>query len=163
MNTPIFKLTAVFVLAIATVVGWKAYVDHNASEVSLLRPGDPRVVAKGKIFYDKHCASCHGDNLEGEVDNWQSPRADGLMPAPPHDETGHTWHHRDELLFRITKLGLAQAANLKDHQSAMPAYEGILTDEEIIAVLSYIKSEWPEHIRTRHDEMNSQNKREARQ
>ena len=154
MKTPVFKLTAVFALAIAAVLGWKVYDDRNASEVSLLKPDDPSVVALGKMFYDQHCASCHGANLEGEVENWQTPRPDGLMPAPPHDETGHTWHHRDELLFRITKLGVARAANLKDYQSAMPAYEGILTDNQIIAVLSFIKSQWPKDIREHHDSLN---------
>ena len=37
----------------------------------------------------------------------------------------------------------------------MPAFEGILHDEEIAAVLSFIKSRWPERIRQRHDEMNA--------
>lgn len=77
------------------------------------------------------------------------------MPAPPHDETGHTWHHPDEILFKITKLGIVKAANLKDYKSAMPAYENILSDAEIIAVLSYIKSTWPDEVRAGHDEMNA--------
>lgn len=154
MTMPFFKLTAAFALAITAVLGWQAYNDHKGSEASLLKPDDPRVVALGKMFYDQHCASCHGTNLEGETQDWQTPGPDGLMPAPPHDQTGHTWHHRDELLFRITKLGVARGANLKDYKSAMPAYEGILSDDQIIAVLSFIKSQWPEDIRKRHDEMN---------
>ena len=28
-----------------------------------------------------------------------------MLPAPPHNETGHTWHHPDEMLFAITKYG----------------------------------------------------------
>lgn len=121
----------------------------------LLRPDDRDLVARGSRVYADNCASCHGSDLEGQVEDWRSPGADGLMPAPPHDETGHTWHHPDEVLFKITKLGIVRAANLKDYQSAMPAYEDILTDEEIVAVLSYIKSTWPSEIRTRHDEMNA--------
>ena len=77
------------------------------------------------------------------------------MPAPPHDETGHTWHHPDQVLFDITKLGIVAAANLKDYKTVMPIYEGVLSDEEIIAVLSFIKSTWPEEIRAGHDEMNA--------
>ncbi|RKF07695.1 hypothetical protein DEM25_008030 [Oceaniradius stylonematis] len=76
------------------------------------------------------------------------------MPAPPHDETGHTWHHPDQVLFDITKLGVVRAANLENYRSAMPAYEDILTDDEIIAILSYIKSTWPADVRERHDELN---------
>ena len=77
-----------------------------------------------------------------------------MLPAPPHDETGHTWHHTDEVLFELTKYGLAKMSGLTDHKTNMPTYEGVLSDEEIIAVLSFIKSRWPEDVRNRHDEMN---------
>lgn len=128
----------------------------------LLRANDTQIVAHGETIYQAHCAACHGANLEGEVADWRSPRPDGMMPAPPHDETGHTWHHPDRVLFDITKLGVARAANLENYQSAMPAYEGILADDEIIAVLSFIKSTWPADIRQRHDELNRVYDREPR-
>ena len=81
---------------------------------------------------------------------------DGRLPAPPHDASGHTWHHTDDLLFRITKFGVVKAANLKDHVSAMPAFEGQLSDQEIVAVLSWIKSQWSPEVREKHDRMNEQ-------
>lgn len=124
----------------------------DASAVRL-RPDDAATVALGKKVYDAQCASCHGAQLQGQP-NWQTRDAQGRLPAPPHDATGHTWHHPDELLFRITKLGVAKAANLQGYDSAMPAYEGKLSDEEIVAALSWIKSQWPAEIRRRHDEMN---------
>jgi mono/diheme cytochrome c family protein len=102
-----------------------------------------------------HCASCHGARLEGQP-NWRERGADGLLPAPPHDASGHTWHHQDDVLFRITKYGVAKMANMKDYRSAMPAYEGVLTDAEIIAVLSWIKSQWPADIRTQQEQVNRQ-------
>jgi S-disulfanyl-L-cysteine oxidoreductase SoxD len=37
----------------------------------------------------------------------------------------------------------------------MPVYAGVLTDAEIVAVLSYIKANWPPDIRRRHDELNA--------
>jgi hypothetical protein len=67
---------------------------------------------------------------------------------------GHTWHHPDQLLFDITKHGVAKAAKLKDYDSAMPAFAGVLSDAEIVAVLSWIKSQWPPEIRRRQEEMN---------
>ena len=127
--------------------------ENGLNSGALLRPGNAETVALGRMVYNANCASCHGINLEGEPD-WRTRRPDGLLPAPPHDETGHTWHHPDQVLFDITKLGLARAANLQDYATAMPAYEGILTDDEIIAVLSFIKSTWPPDIRDRHDELN---------
>ena len=105
---------------------------------------DPELVALGATVYGEHCAVCHGANLEGEPD-WQRRKADGTLPAPPHDETGHTWHHSDELLFRLTRDGLGAIAG-DDYASTMPAYAGILSDREIWAVLAYIKSRWPEEI-----------------
>ncbi|WP_370321745.1 cytochrome c [Oricola sp.] len=122
---------------------------------ALLQPGNNQVVAAGAAIYAANCASCHGADLKGQPD-WQSPGEDGLMPAPPHDETGHTWHHPDEVLFAITKHGVAKAANLADYTSAMPVYEDVLSDKEIIAALSWIKAQWPAEIRQRHDAMNAQ-------
>ena len=77
------------------------------------------------------------------------------MPAPPHSEKGHTWHHADKLLFELTKFGLKKLAG-GNYESDMPAYEEVLSDEEIIAVLSYIKSTWPADIREYHDHLNTQ-------
>ena len=108
-------------------------------------------VALGEQVYREHCAACHGTELEGQP-NWQTPRADGRLPAPPHDETGHTWHHADEVLFRITKDGVSAVA--PGYESDMPAYADVLTDEEIWAVLAFIKSRWPLAIQTRHAEIN---------
>ena len=67
-----------------------------------------------------------------------------------HDKSGHTWHHSSKVLFDYTKLG-PKALIGRDYQTDMPGYKDILLDAEIIAVLSYIKSTWPENIRRRHD------------
>lgn len=119
---------------------------------TVLMPSDPDVVALGKTIYAENCASCHGANLEGQP-NWRSSDPDGRLPAPPHDETGHTWHHDGDTLFRLTKYGTGALIGDPDYQPDMPIYEGVLTDDEIIAVLSYIKSTWPQDIRDRHDDM----------
>ena len=99
----------------------------------------------GRVLYQDHCAACHGENLEGQP-NWQTRRADGRLPAPPHDETGHTWHHPDQHLFAMTKYGI-QAFAGPAYESDMPGFDGVLSDEEIQAVLAYIKSTWPSPVR----------------
>ena len=107
-----------------------------------------RDLAAGQTLYAEQCAYCHGPNLEGE-DNWQVRNDDGTMPAPPHDETGHTWHHDSQLLFDYTRLGGAGALaerGITDFASAMPAFGGILTADEIWDVLAYIQSTWPEEV-----------------
>ena len=101
----------------------------------------------GAALYAEHCAACHGANLEGQP-NWRTRKSDGRLPAPPHDETGHTWHHPDALLFAITKHG-TEAMSTSDYKSDMPGFGDILSDTEIQAVLDYIKSRWPEEIQRR--------------
>ena len=127
--------------------------DRGVEEVHRLRPDDVAVVAAGKQVYERQCAACHGVKLEGQP-NWRMRDAAGRLPTPPHDGSGHTWHHPDEVLFRIVKEGVAKAANLQDYQSAMPVYGGVLSDAEIVAALSYIKANWPQDIRRKHDELN---------
>ncbi len=122
---------------------------------ALFRPNDRRVVEEGSYIYRVACAQCHGVNLEGQP-NWQQRGADGLMPAPPHDATGHTWHHPDQALFEMTKYGMQRFAG-RDYRTAMPAYQKTLTDDEIIAVMSYIKSRWPASVRRQHDMINARN------
>lgn len=112
--------------------------------------GDPAVASTetlmaGRTLYLEHCADCHGDNLQGEV-NWKIQKPDGTMPAPPHDDSGHTWHHDDELLFNYTKRG-GQAMIPGDFKSGMPAFKDILKDDEIETILSFIKSRWSEKSR----------------
>lgn len=108
-------------------------------------------LALGEAIYAESCASCHGANLEGEPD-WRARLPSGLLPAPPHDASGHTWHHPDDMLFRITKEG--PAAVIGDgYESAMPGFGEVLSDEEIRAVLAFIKSTWPERERAYQAEM----------
>ncbi len=101
----------------------------------------------GRDLYLEHCGACHGVALEGEAD-WRLPRGDGTLPAPPHDRTGHTWHHPDRLLEAIVRDG-GQAAAPAGFASRMPAFGEVLSDAEIRAVLDHIKASWPADIRAR--------------
>lgn len=145
------KLALVLALAASVAVG--VFLVFGGKSSGALKPDDARLVARGEAVYMMHCASCHGRKLEGQPE-WQSQDKEGFLPAPPHDESGHTWHHPDTLLVKITKLGVAEAANLKNYKTRMPAFGEILSDADIIAALSYIKSRWPEDMRRRHDELN---------
>lgn len=115
-------------------------------------------VSLGRRLYAQRCAACHGIRLEGQPD-WQSPLPSGRMPAPPHDASGHTWHHPDGVLFRITREGPAAVVG-GDHQSDMPRFGEILGDAEIRAVLAFIKSTWPERERAYQEEMSRRERAE---
>jgi mono/diheme cytochrome c family protein len=130
------KWLAPVFIALAT----SAVADHELENRNLIA---------GKALYADHCASCHGANLEGQP-NWRSPNADGVLPAPPHDATGHTWHHDNALLFEYTKLGgkgALAARGILDFNSGMPAFDGVTTDDEIWDILAYIRSTWPDRER----------------
>jgi mono/diheme cytochrome c family protein len=92
-------------------------------------------IQKGRALYDQYCAECHGANIEG-ADDWKQPLADGSFPAPPHDDSGHTWHHPDFLLVDLIESG----GGLYD--GAMPAFKDVLTKTEIEYIITFFKSEW---------------------
>ncbi|SFD66628.1 Cytochrome c, mono-and diheme variants [Sulfitobacter brevis] len=100
----------------------------------------------GEELYQENCASCHGATLEGEP-NWRERSSDGKLPAPPHDETGHTWHHADRILTDIIKRGTAEIVG-GGYESNMPGFADVLTDAQIEEILGYIKSTWPDRART---------------
>jgi len=115
----------------------------------LMEATGPAVIELGERVYAENCAACHGANLEGQPGfDWREKNPDGTFPAPPHDETGHTWHHADTLLFNYTANG-GQVFLGDVGKSGMPAFADVLTVQEIEAVLVYIKSTWPEAIRER--------------
>ena len=105
-----------------------------------------RDIAAGAALYAQHCAACHGADLEGAPD-WKTPGPDGVYPAPPHDATGHTWHHSNADLFDYTKLGgqaVVERMGLTSFTSGMPGFGTTLTDDQIWDVLAFIASTWPE-------------------
>ena len=117
-----------------------AFADHELEN---------RDTARGQVLYQEHCASCHGAELEGQA-NWRTPGADGILPAPPHDATGHTWHHDNRLLFDYTKLGgeaLLRERGITGFASGMTGFADVLDDGEIWDILAWIRSTWPDDIR----------------
>ena len=142
-------------VAAAAAAGWTFWPSPSTGRAD---PDDPRQVALGEAVYRENCASCHGAKLEGQPD-WRVRKADGRLPAPPHDETGHTWHHPDDPLFRITTLGLKPPLAPERYESDMPAFGPVLTDERIWDVLAFIKSRWPAEIRARQSGLNQRSSR----
>jgi mono/diheme cytochrome c family protein len=136
-------------LAIALLLWWFRGSSGHAD------PNDQIQVALGRSVYDAQCARCHGDRLQGQPD-WRERLPNGRLPAPPHDETGHTWHHPDRVLFAITKRGLRPPNAPEGYESDMPAYQGVLSDAEIWAVIAFLKSSWPPVIRSRQQRITDQ-------
>ncbi len=124
------------IVAVALALGLSACAEKPKAD-----PLNAVQVAQGKRIYEAQCASCHGSKLEGQP-NWRERLSSGKFPAPPHDASGHTWHHPDTLLFNIIKHGIEPYAPA-GYQSDMPAFGGRISDDDIWAVLAYFKSTWP--------------------
>jgi len=117
-----------------------------AQTISTTDPENTTQVKRGKIIYHRFCSLCHGKNLQGQA-NWRIRKPNGKLPAPPHDDAGHTWHHADDLLFGIVKFGLVPPYAPKNYESDMPAWGSTLKDDDIWAVLTFIKSRWSDETR----------------
>lgn len=128
------------VLAAAAVGILAAYYAGLIERLSGEGSARRAALAEGLGIYNQHCARCHGANLEGQPD-WKQRLPSGRLPAPPHDAGGHTWHHSDRALFEITKKGTAAVVG-GGYESDMPGFGGVLTDDEIRAVLGYIETRW---------------------
>ena len=155
MRPPFGLFLGAAAVVVAAAAGWTFW---SLPLTGRADPDDARQVALGETVYRQYCVSCHGANLEGQA-NWRTRKPDDRLPAPPHDENGHTWHHPDDQLIRITKLGLKPPLAPEGYESDMPAFGPVLTDERIWDVLAFIKSRWPAEIRARQSGLNQRSSR----
>ncbi len=100
-------------------------------------------IRRGEALYNQYCLSCHG-----------GPTGGSMMDYPPrHNANGHTWHHSDCQLREIIQNGgdemtaMMRRMMAPPNAPAMPAFKGVLTDEEIEAILAFIKTWWTEEQR----------------
>ena len=113
----------------------------NATPDSRVSPTPPS--RTGQETFTSTCAACHGDTGQGQP-NWHIPKEDGTLPAPPLNGEGHTWHHPDGFLYRVVSQGgrIQEGPGVPDFKSGMPAFGDNLSHEEIVEVLTYVKSLW---------------------
>ena len=139
---PIGIAVIAIVLVGAVLLFWNTALFGNApvvmggTAVPPVPTLDADTVAEGKLLYAHHCTSCHGTALQG-VPDWKKRLADGSLPPPPHDSSGHTWHHEDSLLLSI----IANGGDPK-YNSKMPAFQETLTKAQRVAILKFIKNAW---------------------
>jgi mono/diheme cytochrome c family protein len=139
---PYHALPIVFALTLGTPAGAAGLFPYE----------DAARVANGSALYQEYCAACHGVDLEGQPD-WKTPDADGYLPAPPHDETGHTWHHPDSLLVQIVTEG-TEALIGGNYRSNMAGFGDVLSEDDILDVMAFIKSTWPDDVIEIHNDIN---------
>ena len=109
-------LGVLFILLVVGVI-WQA---RNGGDIATdIAP--PEVLAQGELVFEENCVACHGENGKGYI-------------GPALNGSAHAWHHPDSLLVSFIRDGIAG--------TQMPAQRDNLTDEEIDAVISYMKSWW---------------------
>jgi mono/diheme cytochrome c family protein len=114
---------------------------RRGAEPDLKLAAPAQQVAAGQQLYATRCASCHGAQLEG-APGWPERQANGVMPAPPLDARSPARERDDAWIFSTVREG-GQATAAPGTLSTMPAFGGPMSDEEIWAVISYLKSSWP--------------------
>lgn len=81
-------------------------------------PAQAASTANGQQVYQKYCASCHGAGGQGE------------MAGTPDFTLNERLIRPDAFIMKDIKQG----------KNAMPAFQGMLTDEEILDVIAYLRT-----------------------
>lgn len=139
----IIAFAVVCTLVVIAIV-WRIGSRADLANVDGADPQNAELVAIGRSLYATRCAGCHGEQLQGDP-NWPQRQANGVMPAAPLDERGQSWQRTDQWLFTTIEQG-GQVTAPPGETSYMPAFGDGMTDEQIWAVISYIKSTWPQEI-----------------
>ena len=146
------KILLIFVVVLLLAVGGFFYFMTKSQPVAEIKQIDDEVlyaqIQLGSQLYATNCASCHGEQLQGNP-KWNiTTDEDGDNLPPPLNGTGHTWHHSPEQLFNIIKYGLKiYNEGYKGKMQGNPD----LSDEDVWSILAYIKYVWPESIRQKYD------------
>ena len=104
----------------------------------------PPALSRGEQLYNANCLQCHGGREGGQ-----------MMDYPPkHNANGHTWHHPDCELKQVILNGgdemtsmMRQMMNVPTTVPRMPAWKDKLSEEDIAAILAFIKTMWTEEER----------------
>jgi len=94
---------------------------------------------QGLIVFAENCAICHGNKAQETVD-WKTRTESGHYPPPPLNGTAHAWHHALSVLEAVIREGG------KPSGGVMPAWEGILSDDEVRAVIAAFQSYWSDEV-----------------
>lgn len=101
------------------------------------KPPDPAVRELGAKTYERHCADCHGANGEGQ----RSAAGATLIPALAGNRVV-TMEPPANLIRVIVHGGFLPATAGNPRPFGMPPYGLTLSDAEIAAIASFLRSAW---------------------
>ena len=135
------RFVAISILIAISMAASKIYYDR--SQVDRLVFIDKTSQAQnnlGKALYQANCAFCHGDKLQGQP-HWNKIYIEGKRPAPPLNASGNITLLSNRELFEVTKYG-GQPFAPPGYINEMPAFEMLLKDSEIWAILAFLRAEF---------------------
>jgi len=98
------------------------------------------MVESGTRLYQQYCSSCHLQDGVGEPTIPRSIRRPDYFTAMPLNESSHAWHHGDEQLIQMILQGTTRS------RTRMPAWEGVLSEDQARDLIAYMKSLWGDRI-----------------
>ncbi|OGV99526.1 MAG: hypothetical protein A3I04_07450 [Nitrospinae bacterium RIFCSPLOWO2_02_FULL_39_110] len=118
-------------------------IEYTGIEITV-EDSEETVSEGATIYYDK-CIFCHGDQLDGN-----GAEALAMNPPPANFRDAGTIAQLQEsyLFWRILKGGEGLPVESTPWKSAMPPWEGRLTEEEIWKVIKYLYKETGHSPRT---------------
>lgn len=127
-----FKLLLFLLLLPFIMVGQSGAQEEAAAPARAMPKGD---AAKGKIVFEKRCVWCHGWDGTGE-----GPAADVVRPKP-RDFTRAKYRIRTTTSGKLpTDRNLFDAISNGLPGTSMPAWRGVISDQEISDVAQHLKT-----------------------
>lgn len=111
----------------------------NTMPVKAKRVYDFAQLSRGAKIFQENCIVCHGQKAEGQK-NWRKLNENDRYPAPPLNGTGHAWHHSNEVNANTIRNGT------KHLGGNMPAWKDKLSDKDIMDVITWFQSKWPDEV-----------------
>ena len=125
------RLIKILTISLLPMLGFQA--------VAAERWFNQSTVDYGARLFRQNCAGCHGSEAEGTRD-WKKTDANGNYPPPPLDGSAHAWHHSIPQLARSIKQGGVKLGGV------MPPFGEKLSDRDVLAVIAYFQSKWPDKV-----------------
>ena len=127
------RAIAVAAVGLTAVVAYAGFAGGARAQQTPTAPA--QATSRGKAVYDAHCVECHGTTGKGD-----GPAALTLVPHPRDFTSGRYKIRTTETGSLPTDADLVRTVKRGLFGSAMPAWDGLLPDADIEAVVGYIKT-----------------------
>ncbi len=125
----------VFVALALAVAGCAKSVHGPTAAASAAAAKNPASASDGAVVYLANCSSCHQTNGQGVPGAFPPLAGNPVVTGNP------------TAVIAIVKNGLEGrvVVNGEAYSGIMPHWNGLISDEQIAAVITYIRSSWKNH------------------